>query len=76
MIELRGASKQQAAAYAGCETLSAFNDWIGRGIMPSTKHDHLLLLRSCRRMMALRGLSAIRRRSNISLLSVETPLAL
>ena len=27
-------SKQEAAAYAGCETLSAFNDWIRRGIMP------------------------------------------
>jgi len=27
-------SKKQAAAYAGCETLSAFNDWIRRGIMP------------------------------------------
>jgi hypothetical protein len=34
MIEPRGMSKQQAAAYAGCETLSAFNDWIRRGIMP------------------------------------------
>jgi hypothetical protein len=30
----RGMSKEQAAAYAGCETLSAFNDWIRRGIMP------------------------------------------
>jgi hypothetical protein len=54
MIELRGMSKQQAAAYAGCETLSVFNDWIGRGIMASTKHDHPLLLGSCRRMMVLR----------------------
>jgi hypothetical protein len=27
-------SKKQAAGYAGCETLSAFNDWIRRGIMP------------------------------------------
>jgi len=34
MIEPRGMSKEQAAAYAGCETLSAFNDWIRRGIMP------------------------------------------
>ena len=34
MIEPRGLSKEQAAAYAGCETLSAFNDWIRRGIMP------------------------------------------
>jgi hypothetical protein len=34
MIEPRGSSKEQAAAYAGCETLSAFNNWIRRGIMP------------------------------------------
>jgi hypothetical protein len=34
MITPRGMSKQEAAAYAGCETLSAFNDWIRRGIMP------------------------------------------
>jgi hypothetical protein len=34
MIPPRGMSKKQAAAYAGCETLSAFNDWIRRGIMP------------------------------------------
>ena len=34
MIEPRGMSKEQAAAYAGCETLSAFNDWIRRGILP------------------------------------------
>ena len=34
MIEPRGMSREQAAAYAGCETLSAFNDWIRRGIMP------------------------------------------
>ena len=34
MITPRGMSKKQAAAYAGCETLSAFNNWIRRGIMP------------------------------------------
>ena len=34
MIPPRGMSKKQAAAYAGCETLSAFNNWIRRGIMP------------------------------------------
>jgi hypothetical protein len=34
MIEPRGMSKEQAAAYAGCETLSAFSHWIRRGIMP------------------------------------------
>jgi hypothetical protein len=27
-------SKKQAASYAGCEPLSAFNNWIRRGIMP------------------------------------------
>jgi hypothetical protein len=30
----RGMSKETAAAYAGCKTPSAFNDWIRRGIMP------------------------------------------
>jgi hypothetical protein len=30
----RGLSKQEAADYCGCETLSAFNDWVRRGIMP------------------------------------------
>jgi hypothetical protein len=34
MIEPRGMSKQQAAAYAGCESLSAFSDWVRRGFMP------------------------------------------
>jgi hypothetical protein len=34
MIEPRGMSREQAAAYAGCETLSAFNGWVRRGIMP------------------------------------------
>jgi hypothetical protein len=34
MIEPRVLSKEQAAAYAGCETLSAFNDWLRRGIVP------------------------------------------
>jgi hypothetical protein len=34
VIEPRGMSKEQAAAYAGCESLSAFNDWVRRGIMP------------------------------------------
>jgi hypothetical protein len=37
MIESRGMSKEQPAAYAGCETLSAFNDWIRRGIMPMSR---------------------------------------
>lgn len=30
----RGLSKDDAAQYAGCESLSAFSDWIRRGIMP------------------------------------------
>lgn len=34
MIEPRGMSKEQAAAYAGCQSLSAFNEWVRRGIMP------------------------------------------
>jgi hypothetical protein len=34
MIERRGMSKEDAAAYVGCATLSAFNDWIRRGIIP------------------------------------------
>ncbi len=33
-IEPRGMTKEQAAAYAGCESLSAFSDWIRRGILP------------------------------------------
>jgi hypothetical protein len=27
-------SKKEAALYAGCGTLSAFNDWVRRGILP------------------------------------------
>lgn len=30
----RGLSKEDAAAYAGCESLSAFSDWVRRGILP------------------------------------------
>jgi hypothetical protein len=30
----RGLSRRDAAAYAGCESLSAFNNWIRRGIIP------------------------------------------
>jgi hypothetical protein len=33
-IEPRGLSKGDAAAYAGCDSLSTFNNWIRRGIMP------------------------------------------
>jgi hypothetical protein len=34
MITPRGMSKKDAATYAGCDTLSSFNDWVRRGIMP------------------------------------------
>ncbi len=30
----RGMSKETAAQYAGCESLSSFDDWVRRGIMP------------------------------------------
>jgi hypothetical protein len=30
----RGLSRKDAAAYAGCDSLSAFNNWIRRGILP------------------------------------------
>jgi hypothetical protein len=30
----RGLSREEAAAYAGCESLSTFSDWVRRGIMP------------------------------------------
>jgi hypothetical protein len=30
----RGLSREQAAAYAGCGSLSTFSNWIRRGIMP------------------------------------------
>jgi len=33
-IEPRGLTKEQAATYAGCETLSSFDSWVRRGIMP------------------------------------------
>lgn len=33
-IEPRVLSKNAAAAYAGCESMSAFNDWVRRGILP------------------------------------------
>lgn len=34
MIEPRGLSVEDAARYAGCETVSTFRDWVRRGIMP------------------------------------------
>jgi hypothetical protein len=34
MIEPRGLSREQAASYAGCRTLSSFSDRIRRGILP------------------------------------------
>lgn len=33
-IEPRGLSREDAARYAGCRTLSAFNDRIRRGLLP------------------------------------------
>jgi len=33
-LEPRGLSKDAAAEYAGCSSISAFNDWVRRGIMP------------------------------------------
>jgi hypothetical protein len=30
----RGLSREDAAAYGGCQSLSGFSDWIRRGIMP------------------------------------------
>lgn len=30
----RGLSREQAAAYCGCDTLTAFDDWVRRGIVP------------------------------------------
>lgn len=34
VIGPRGLSKEDAAAYVGCRTCSAFGDWVRRGIMP------------------------------------------
>ena len=33
-VEPRGLSREEAAAYAGCASLSTFHDWIRRGILP------------------------------------------
>jgi len=33
-IAPRGLTRAQAARYAGCETLSAFANWVRRGILP------------------------------------------
>ena len=30
----RGLSIEQAAVYAGCKTVSAYRDWVRKGIMP------------------------------------------
>jgi hypothetical protein len=34
MTDPRGLSLEKAAAYAGCQTVSAFKDWVRKGIMP------------------------------------------
>jgi hypothetical protein len=33
-IAPRGLSKEQAAAYCGCESVDAFSDWVRRGLVP------------------------------------------
>lgn len=33
-ITPRGLSKEDAAAYCGCATVAAFDDWVARGIIP------------------------------------------
>jgi hypothetical protein len=33
-LEPRGLSREAAAAYAGCESLSTFHDWVRRNILP------------------------------------------
>ena len=33
-MEARGLTIAQAAAYAGCKTVSAFRDWVRKGLMP------------------------------------------
>ncbi|WP_426315688.1 hypothetical protein ACN9MF_12945 [Methylobacterium fujisawaense] len=30
----RGLTREQVAAYCGCESLAAFDDWVRRGIVP------------------------------------------
>jgi hypothetical protein len=30
----RGMTREEAAAYCGCESLAAFSDWVRRGIIP------------------------------------------
>jgi len=32
----RGLTKEQAAAYCGCESVEAFNDWVRRGLVPKS----------------------------------------
>ncbi len=32
----RGLTREQAAEYVGCESVQAFNDWIRKGIIPSS----------------------------------------
>jgi hypothetical protein len=33
-VQERGMTKMDAAAYCGCESLAAFDDWVRRGIVP------------------------------------------
>lgn len=47
-IQKRGLSKTEAAAYCGCETVDAFNNWVRRKIVPgpipgTTRWDRLAI---------------------------------
>jgi hypothetical protein len=33
-MQSRGLTREEAAAYCGCESLAAFSDWVRRGIIP------------------------------------------
>ena len=33
-MQPRGMTREEAAAYCGCESLAAFSDWVRRGIIP------------------------------------------
>ncbi len=33
-ITPRGLSREQAAEYCGCDSVSAFDDWVRKGIVP------------------------------------------
>jgi hypothetical protein len=37
-MQSRGMTREEAAAYCGCESLAAFSDWVRRGIIPGPIH--------------------------------------